>query len=112
MSKEFAKPFYSSAGWLKCRSGYVKERISIDGGICEICKKEQGYIVHHIIPINENNINNPQITLDWSNLRYVCKHCHDRIDGHFIKKSYDDEILPEIFFDDKGNPIPRYRNKI
>ena len=108
MAKKFAKLFYSSPAWIKCRAAFIKNRIAADGGLCQLCKKEQGFIVHHVTQLSEANIDNPEITLNWDNLQYVCKRCHDRIDGHFIKKSSDDDILPEIIFDNNGNPIPRY----
>ena len=35
MAKEFAKKFYKSKEWKKCREGYKAERIKADGGMCE-----------------------------------------------------------------------------
>ena len=77
MAKEFAKKFYKSKEWKKCREGYTAERIKADGGMCEHCKKELGYIVHHIEELTPFNINDPNITLNFDNLEYVCKVCHD-----------------------------------
>ena len=77
MAKEFAKKFYKSKEWKKCREGYKAERIKVDGGMCEHCKKELGYIVHHIEELTPFNINDPNITLNFDNLEYVCKVCHD-----------------------------------
>lgn len=77
MAKEFAKKFYRSKEWINCRATYIDERIKNDGGMCEHCKKELGYIVHHVEEITPLNINDPNITLNHNNLEYVCKKCHD-----------------------------------
>lgn len=101
MAKEFAKRFYKSKEWLKCRGSYIQQRISIDGGMCERCKERQGYIVHHKIHITKDNINNVDITLNHNNLEYVCKHCHDREEEHFIKKK--EPVTGEGYkFNDRG----------
>ena len=33
MAKEFAKPFYNSGQWKKCRAAYIKHRESLPGGL-------------------------------------------------------------------------------
>lgn len=105
MAKEFAKAFYSSGKWLKCRASYIAERQSIDGGLCEECGEALGYIVHHKITLTELNIHNPDIALNFEYLEYVCKACHDKFDGHFKPKTKAD-ILPMIGFDEDGQPFP------
>jgi len=40
-------------------------------GICR-----PGDIVHHIIELTPENINDPNITLCFDNLRLVCRDCH------------------------------------
>lgn len=82
VAKEYAKKFYNSAAWRKCRETYIKIRIDRDGGICEECHGEQGYIVHHRIRITKQNIDDANIVLNHNNLMYVCKSCHDRYEGH------------------------------
>jgi len=72
MAKEFAKKFYKSKAWIKCRYAYIKSIF----GLCERCGKP-GYILHHKIELNPNNINDPNITLNWDNLEYVCHDCHN-----------------------------------
>ena len=56
MAKEFAKPFYKSVRWQRCRDAYIK---SVNG-LCENClvkgKIVPGYIVHHKIELDEINI--------------------------------------------------------
>lgn len=99
--KEYAKTFYKSVKWIKCRNAYIKTRISIDGGICEECKEAAGYIVHHKETLNPDNILNPDITLNPNKLQYVCKNCHDRFEGHGVIK----RIKPLCTFDEDGQPI-------
>lgn len=103
MAKKWAKSFYNSKAWENCRTAYVSHRMNIDGGLCEECHKEQGYIVHHIINLTPSNINNPEISLNHSNLKYVCKDCHDRYEGHFINSKTNTE--PIVEFDEYGQPI-------
>lgn len=80
MAREFAKPFYDSTAWKRCRSAFIAERIAIDGGTCQRCGQELGYIVHHRIWLTSENINDPNITLNHRNLEYVCLTCHNKIE--------------------------------
>lgn len=100
--KEFAKKFYKSKQWQQCRKLYIAERTLIDGGVCEICHEKTGYIVHHKIMLTAENITDPNIALNKNNLQYVCKDCHDRIDGHFIRNV----VQQYCKFDESGQPIP------
>lgn len=72
MAKEFAKKFYKSKEWIKCRNSYIK---SVQG-LCERCSKP-GYIVHHKIHLNQENITDPYISLSHDNLEYLCLECHN-----------------------------------
>lgn len=102
MAKEYAKAFYNSKTWESCRRAYIAERRMADGGMCESCGKEPGYIVHHIEPLTADNITNPDVALNHSNLRYDCKGCHDREEAHaFVKQK---QTL--CGFDLSGQPIP------
>ena len=77
MAKEFAKAFYRSAAWKKCRESYIA---SVQG-LCETCLSKQrirpGKIVHHKNYITAENINDPYVTLNHSNLRFDCQDCHN-----------------------------------
>ncbi|HQB10978.1 MAG TPA: HNH endonuclease [bacterium] len=77
--KEFAEAFYKSNQWEKCRQSYLKSV----GGLCERCRAKgrinPAKIVHHKIFLNQANINDPLITLNWHNLEAVCKQCHEEI---------------------------------
>lgn len=78
MAREFAKIFYNSQQWKKCRSAYIAYRKSIDGGLCEVCHEKTGYIVHHKTELTPENINNPDIALGFGNLKYDCLECHNK----------------------------------
>ncbi len=105
MAKEWEKKFLNSKAWLCCRDSYIAERLHIDGGRCEICKEEFGYIVHHTIQLDENTVNDPEIALNHDLLQYVCKDCHDWEPGHF----YDSHGVKRsrCRFDAEGNPVER-----
>ena len=100
MAKAFAKKFLHSKPWLTCRAGYIEHRVQIDGGMCEVCHEQPGYIVHHKVLLTPANINDPEIALNWDLLSYECKACHDLHEGHGLKRS----ILPVCEFDSDGNP--------
>lgn len=40
-----------------------------------------GEIVHHVIELTPENINDENITLNYSNLELVCRNCHKEIHG-------------------------------
>ena len=80
MARDFAKPFYNSKAWQRCRAAFIAERIAIDGGICQRCGQELGFIVHHKEWLSPENINDPDITLNHWNLEYVCQVCHNKIE--------------------------------
>lgn len=102
MAKEFAKAFYKSKTWRKCRDAYIAERINIDGGLCEVCGEEPGYIVHHKILLTPNNINDSEIALNHKYLQYDCKKCHDCEEEHaFVKAN-----TLKCCFDKNGQPVP------
>ena len=101
--KPFAKSFYKSKAWKQCRESYISERIGIDGGLCEVCKKRLGYIVHHKITLTESNINNPVISLNHEHLSYECKSCHDEHEGHGVKNKSQGLL---VVFDENGQPVP------
>ena len=77
MARDFAKKFYKSKSWERCRSAYIKYK----GGLCERCFAKgiikAGVIVHHKEYITPYNINNPKITTDYDNLELLCLDCHN-----------------------------------
>lgn len=100
--KDFAKKFYMSKAWQRCRAAYIAKRIAIDGGVCQVCGREQGYIVHHIVALNEKNITDPHVTLNHNNLRYECKQCHDDEEGHYLDGKGIKRLV--CIFDESGQP--------
>lgn len=75
---KFAEDFYHSWAWTKCRKAYTKRA----GGLCERCLKRglivAGSQVHHKTRLSPDNINNPEITLNFDNLELLCEECHQR----------------------------------
>lgn len=100
--KDFAKSFYNSKRWSRCRDAYIAERQRIDGGMCEECRERIGVIVHHRVILTAENIDNPEISLNHKLLELVCHECHDEFPGHGVGKS----LTPRVIFDADGNPLP------
>jgi 5-methylcytosine-specific restriction enzyme A len=102
MAREFSRKFYDSADWRKTRAAYVKSV----SGLCEICTEEgkvvPGKVLHHKTELNPYNINDPDITLGWDNLQYVCQTHHNKI--HHEKYS---PVRSDVMFDSEGNLIRR-----
>ena len=99
MSREFARAFYDSGAWQRCREGYRHFR----GGLCERCLKKglinPGVIVHHKVHLTPENINDTRITLSYENLELLCRDCHAAEHGH-EKKRYRVGPYGEIFLED------------
>lgn len=95
MAKEFAKPFYNSKQWKKCRASFIAYRQSIDGGLCQMCKDELGYIVDHKEELTPDNITNSDIALNHNNFQYLCLNCHN-------KKTFAEDIKVNYYFDNQG----------
>lgn len=72
MAKEWARKFYQSKNWISARN-YIMHKYHY---MCQCCKEKPADIVHHIIWLNPNNINDPIITLSEDNLIPVCRECH------------------------------------
>ncbi len=95
--QEWAKRFYNSKAWRQCRESYIAKRVAIDGGLCQTCHKEPGYIVHHKVWLTPDNITDPMIALNLSNLHYDCHICHNREKENVDK--------PRYYFNDSGELI-------
>ena len=84
--KPFAQTFYKSRTWQETREAYAKSQ----GYLCENCLKKglynPGVIVHHIIELTPENINDPRVSLSFDNLRLVCRKCH--AEEHAHKRRY------------------------
>ena len=76
MAQDWAKWFYNSAAWLKCRADYISKV----NGLCERCPKPtEGLILHHKIELTPDNINDPNVALNQDNLEFLCLDCHNAI---------------------------------
>ena len=94
--------FYRTPRWKQCRVAYIKHRQSIDGGLCEICHRNVGRIVHHRIHLTKDLLDNPDICYGFGNLELVCLDCHNIEHGYYAAP-----IGTQYDFDPDGNPIPR-----
>ena len=69
------------------------------GGLCERClahgKIVTGEIVRHKVYITPENINDPNVTLSWSNLECVCRECHEK-EHNGIQKRYEVDELGRV----------------
>lgn len=101
MAKDYARPFYDSKEWRKTREAYL----SNVNYICEDCGGA-ACIVHHIRHISPANVNDPEITLNWDNLKAVCEKCHTEEHAQ-DQKAFKGEAarLNGIAFDEEGNAI-------
>jgi len=101
MARDFAKKFYNSKEWKKCREAYKQSRF----GICERCLKEGKYVageeVHHKIYLTPENINDPYIALSFSNLELLCQSCHS-IEHN---RKYKEVVREGLRFDNLGNLV-------
>ena len=86
--REFAKGFYKSQAWKKCREAYAKSR----GYLCEKClargQYKSGEIVHHKIHVEPETIHDPMVLLNWDNLELLCRDCHAKEHESKTKKRY------------------------
>ena len=96
MAQPWAEWFYLSKAWIDCRLAFMRSKFFI----CERCGGA-ATIVHHKVYLTPKNINDPEITLNWSNLESLCQDCHNR--EHMSKYSPTQEGL---MFDENGDLIP------
>ena len=85
---EAIERFYTTRAWRKARDAVLKE----SGGLCQMCL-EKGLIVpavhvHHKIHLTPENLDNPAITLDASNLIALCSDCHSEIHAKAKNRRY------------------------
>lgn len=97
MAREFAKKFYNSKEWIKCREAFKQSKF----GICERCGM-LGEEVHHKEHLTPENINDPYITLSWDNLELLCQSCHSK--EHMSKY---DVVREDVMFDESGDLVKK-----
>jgi len=94
MAKDYARNFYNSKQWEQTQAAYMSSK----NYICERCG-DMARVVHHIKPITPYNINDVNITLNWSNLMALCHNCHQAIHGNT------QTTAKGLMFDENGNLI-------
>ena len=94
--KDYAKAFYKSKAWKGCQQTYK----AMVGGLCEECLANgiytAGVIVHHKVHITPDNITDENVTLNYDNLKLVCRDCHAR--EHQTKQH-------RYYYDDAGTLV-------
>ena len=110
MAKEWAKGFYNSGAWASVREAVLKR----DRYMCVRCHAP-AITVHHKTRLSKDNINDPSISLNPSNLETLCDECHKAEHKNERVKAFarSDEhariaelIKPDYEFDAEGNLIP------
>jgi len=96
MAKEWAKGFYKSKAWQACRDGYMQSQHYI----CERCG-DMAIICHHKTWLTPANINDPTISLNWSQLEALCQSCHN------LEHHSQGIISDGLAFDSNGNLIKK-----
>ncbi|PTI24531.1 HNH endonuclease [Staphylococcus xylosus] len=92
MARSIEQSFYKSTKWIKCRTGYMSSQYYICercGGLATIC--------HHKVWLNQTNVSDPFVTLNWDNLEALCHDCHNK--EHFKTNATRDGLT----FDENGN---------
>ena len=85
--------FYHSSLWKRCKKSYMKSQ----NYICERCGSSAS-ICHHKKYITIDNVNDPEITLNWDNLEALCRNCHNK--EHFRDREC-------FLFDENGDLIKK-----
>ena len=95
--------FYASPEWMECSRAYLAK---VDG-LCEDCArtgtKVPAAIVHHLRPVTPDNVGDPNVTLNETNLRALCRLCHAKRHGahqgqrYFVDRDGFILHLPEWF---------------
>ena len=89
--QKWAEKFYKSDKWKKTRYAYMVSK----NFICERCGG-RATMVHHRNYLNEQRINDPEMTVGFGNLEALCDACHAA--EHSI-----DRPLPDgMYFDADG----------
>jgi len=96
-----SREFYSSRAWKDARRNY-KQSV---GGLCEECLKQgkitPAEIVHHKVPLTDDNVSDLSISLSWGNLQALCRDCHAK--AH--EKMYRERTGKRYRIDEQGRVI-------
>ena len=103
----FAHQFYHSKAWQDVRA-FVWDRAH---GLCERCAEKgevvPANVVHHVIPLSVENMNDPSIALNPKKLIALCDECHTEVHGMLgigaLNGAKRQE--PRVGFDENGNVV-------
>lgn len=94
--------FYNSRAWRRLSRSFAESKCYI----CELCGNKwanpdivpfnKQFHVHHKIELTEENIDNPDIALNESNLMLLCQHCHNAV------TTQKEVLAPGLEFDENG----------
>lgn len=87
--------FYRSDRWYDARRAVIRRA----NGRCEKCGAV-GIEVHRIVHLTNDNVDNPNISINLDNLILLCKECHNKIHGRFTNTQ-------KYKFDEEGNPVKK-----
>lgn len=102
MAREFAKSFYNSKEWELTRD-YILKR---DKYLCVNCG-QPAEEVHHKVHLSPSNINNPEVTMNPSNLISLCRECHFKEHKGEHGKGREVKESNPYTFDENGMLIPK-----
>lgn len=78
--------FYHTQAWKDTSKAYMKSV----GGLCECCMTKgivtPAAVIHHKIPLNDNNVNDYSVSLNWDNLQALCRPCHAAVHEDLYRK--------------------------
>lgn len=100
MSTGKREAFYHSGPWRRARDAYLKRRIAIDGGLCEVCHYNLGDTVHHKTWLTDENVDDPEIALNEKNFCLICRDCHAK------ERDPKAQRTGRYYFDSDGNIVP------
>ena len=89
--------FYHSKAWANVK----RTKRMMEHGICQRCGNA-GWEVHHIIPLTDENVDDPKIALNLENLELLCTACHNAARDEELKKQ---GKRSDYYFDEQGNMI-------
>ena len=98
MARETLAGFYHSAAWKKQRQ-YILMR---DHFKCQMCGAP-GKEIHHKVELNEDNVNDSNVSLNENNLITLCHDSHNAVTSGMKANTFG--VLPMIKFDSNGFPI-------
>lgn len=86
MAREETRQLYQSQAWKDTRRAYLRSV----GGLCERCLAEgiitPAEIVHHKVPLTEDNVKDLNVSLSWNNLQALCRQCHAEVHEDIYRK--------------------------